>query len=182
MGSVLRFRNIFFSFWWRDVKAFRWGVTGGAYDNITQQQIPTYAGDAECCCASHAEYGSESHSTREKGSSTSRVQHVCPGLPWLHPPFGDWLPIPPRHPLWHTKDVGCRSNFDPSRPLYTQDTGFSVKSSLTAVCQGVQTLSTDMFACDRHTPKYLLGKICCPRNIWARNSCRGADFCEIFTE
>ena len=26
------------------------------------------------------------------------------------------------------------------------------------VCQGVQTLSTDMFACDRHTPKYLLGK------------------------
>ena len=26
-------------------------VTGGADDNITQQQIPTYAGDAECCCA-----------------------------------------------------------------------------------------------------------------------------------
>ena len=46
------------------------------------------------------------------------------------------------------KDVGCRSNFDPSRPLYTQDTSFSVKSSLTAVCQGVQfkTLSTDIFA------------------------------------
>ena len=43
------------------------------------------------------------------------------------------------------KDVGCRSNFDPSRPLYTQDTSFSVKSSLTAVCQGVQTLSTDIF-------------------------------------
>ena len=47
-----------------------------------------------------------------------------------------------------TKDVGCRSNFDPSRPLYTQDTSFSVKSSLTAVCQGVQTLSTDIFALD----------------------------------
>ena len=30
------------------------------------------------------------------------------------------------------KDVGCRSNFDPSRPFYTQDTSFSVKSSLTA--------------------------------------------------
>ena len=44
-----------------------------------------------------------------------------------------------------TKDVGCRSNFDPSRPRYTQDTSFSVKSSLTAVCQGVQTLSTDIF-------------------------------------
>ena len=43
------------------------------------------------------------------------------------------------------KDVGCRSNFDPSRPLYTQDTSFSVNSSLTAVCQGVQTLSTDIF-------------------------------------
>ena len=26
------------------------------------------------------------------------------------------------------KDVGCRYNFDPSRPLYTQDTSFSVKS------------------------------------------------------
>ena len=26
-------------------------VTGGADDNITQQQIPTYAGDAECRCA-----------------------------------------------------------------------------------------------------------------------------------
>ena len=54
------------------------------------------------------------------------------------------------------KGVGGRSNFDPSRPLYTQDTSFSVKSSLTAVCQGVQTLSTDIFAprCDRaaHTP------------------------------
>ena len=46
--------------------------------------------------------------------------------------------------IWY-KDVGCRSNFDPSRPLYTQDTSFSVKSSLTAVCQGVQTLSTDIF-------------------------------------
>ena len=44
------------------------------------------------------------------------------------------------------KDVGCRSNFDPSRPLHTQETSFSVKSSLTAVCQWVQTLSTDIFA------------------------------------
>ena len=44
------------------------------------------------------------------------------------------------------KHVGRRSNFDPSRPLYTQDTSFSVKSSLTVVCQGVQTLSTDIFA------------------------------------
>ena len=34
------------------------------------------------------------------------------------------------------KDVGCRSNFDPSRPLYAQDTSFSVKSSLMAVRQG----------------------------------------------
>jgi len=104
-------------------------------------------------------------STEVRATAQGRreAQHaVCStcvrGFPWLHPPFGDWLPIPPRHPLWHTKDVGCRSNFDPSRPLYTQDTSFSVKSSLTAVCQGVQTLSTDMFACDRHTPKYLLGK------------------------
>ena len=54
----------------------------------------TKLGTVYCCSrikrdASHAEYGSESHSTREKGSSTRRVQHVCPGLPWLHPPFGD---------------------------------------------------------------------------------------------
>ena len=52
----------------------------------------------------------------------------------------------PRNSALFGKDVGCRSNFDPSRPLYTQDTSFSVKSSLTAVCQGVQTLSTDIFA------------------------------------
>ena len=45
----------------------------------------------------------------------------------------------------NNKDVGCRSNFNPSGPLYTQDTSFSVKSSLTAVCHGVQTLSTDIF-------------------------------------
>ena len=64
--------------------------------------------------------------------------------------------------------VGCRSNFDPSRPLYTQDTSFSVKSSLTAVCQGVQTLSTDIFACERSARNVLAQK--CdnpyhPRNI-----------------
>ena len=46
----------------------------------------TKLGTAYCCSrikrgASHAEYGSESHSTREKGSSTRRVQHVCSGLP-----------------------------------------------------------------------------------------------------
>ena len=45
-----------------------------------------------------------------------------------------------------TKDVGCRSNFDPSRPLYTQDTSFSVKSSLTAVRQGAKVPSSDIFA------------------------------------
>ena len=44
------------------------------------------------------------------------------------------------------KDVGCRSNFDPSRPLYTQDTSFSVKSSLTAVRQGAKVPSSDIFA------------------------------------
>ena len=43
------------------------------------------------------------------------------------------------------KDVGCRSNFDPSRPLYTQDTSFSVKSSLTAVRQGAKVPSSDNF-------------------------------------
>ena len=75
MGSVLRFRNIFFCFWWRDVKAFRWGFTGGADDNITQQ-IPTYAGDAECCCAAvhtargaqrvHRTYSSKQHSSTQQ--------------------------------------------------------------------------------------------------------------------
>ena len=45
------------------------------------------------------------------------------------------------------KDVGCRSNFDPSRPLYTQDTSFSVKSSLTAVRQGAKVPSSDIFGC-----------------------------------
>ena len=44
-----------------------------------------------------------------------------------------------------SKDVGCRSNFDPSRPLYTQDTSFSVKSSLTAVRQGAKVPSSDIF-------------------------------------
>ena len=38
-----------------------------------------------------------------------------------------------------------KMSVDPSRPLCTQDTSFSVKSSLTAVRQGVQTLSTDIF-------------------------------------
>ena len=82
MGSVLRFRNIFFCFWWRDVKAFRWGVTGGADDNITQQQIPTYAG-AECCCAAvhtqpeeHNEYTEHTavNSTAVYSSSWAAVQ------------------------------------------------------------------------------------------------------------
>ena len=59
---------------------------------------------------------------------------------------------PSQTPSLAFKDVGCRSNFDPSRPLYTQDTSFSVKSSLTAVRQGVQTLSTDIFACFGSTP------------------------------
>ena len=45
----------------------------------------------------------------------------------------------------YTKDVGCRSNFDPSRPLYTQDTSFSVKSSLTAVREGAKVPSSDIF-------------------------------------
>ena len=55
-----------------------------------------------------------------------------------------FLLFPPEH-SYASKDVGCRSNFDPSRPLHAQDTSFSVKSFLTAVCQGVQTLSTDIF-------------------------------------
>ena len=46
----------------------------------------------------------------------------------------------------NSKDVGCRSNFDPSRPLYTQDTSFSVKSSLTVVRQGAKVPSSDIFA------------------------------------
>ena len=45
-----------------------------------------------------------------------------------------------------SKGVGCRSNFDPSRLLYTQDTSFSVKSSLTAVRQGAKVPSSDIFA------------------------------------
>ena len=45
----------------------------------------------------------------------------------------------------NSKDVGCRSNFDPSRPLYAQDTSFSVKSSLTAVRQGAKVPSSDIF-------------------------------------
>ena len=44
-----------------------------------------------------------------------------------------------------SKDVGCRSNFDPSRPLYTLDTSFSVKSCLTAVRQGAKVPSSDIF-------------------------------------
>ena len=47
--------------------------------------------------------------------------------------------------VFYSKDVGCRSNFDPSRPLYTQDTSFSVKSSLTAVRQGAKVPSSDIF-------------------------------------
>ena len=31
-------------------------------------------------------------------------------------------------------------------------------------------------------PNICWEKICCPRNIWARNISRGADFCEIFPE
>ena len=60
-------------------------------------------------------------------------------------------------PVIKKEDVGCRSNFDPSRPLYTQDTSFSVKSSLTAICQGVQTLSTDIFACHIISTTFLNG-------------------------
>ena len=63
------------------------------------------------------------------------------------------------------KDVGCRSNFDRSRPLYTQDTSFSVKSSLMAVCQGVQTLSTDIFGC--HHRLFLLARQ--PGVSWAHS-------------
>ena len=51
-----------------------------------------------------------------------------------------------------SKDVGCRSNFDPSRPLYTQDTSFGVKSSLTAVRQGAKVPSSDIFGCEDRTP------------------------------
>ena len=53
-----------------------------------------------------------------------------------------------RHAL-RRKYVGCLSNFDPSTPLYTQDTSFSVKSSLTAVRQGAKVPSSDIFA---HAP------------------------------
>ena len=80
-------------------------------------------------------------------------------------PFG-----PPESP--QAKDVGCRSNFDPSRPLYTQDTSFSVKSSLTAVCQGVQTLSTDIFAPSLPISEYRyppsLNFVLCHRSLRAR--------------
>ena len=41
------------------------------------------------------------------------------------------------------KDVGSRSKFDPSRPLDTQDTSLSVKSSLTAVRQGAKVPSSE---------------------------------------
>ena len=60
------------------------------------------------------------------------------------------------------------------------------------VCQGVQTLSTDMFACDRHTPKYLLGKNLLPekylgskylsRSRFLRNIPRVRFWREIFPE
>ena len=57
----------------------------------------------------------------------------------------------------YSKDVGCRSNFDPSRPLYTQDTSFSVKSSLTAVRQGTKVPSSDIFESSKVLAENSLG-------------------------
>ena len=65
---------------------------------------------------------------------------------WCAPP-STVVSICVKRTLTVRKDVGCRSNFDPSRPLYTQDTSFSVKSSLTAVRQGAKVPSSDIFDC-----------------------------------
>ena len=75
---------------------------------------------------------------------TSKIQYLSSLSDTIYPDKNSG-PFPASSHAISAKDVGCRSNFDPSRPLYTQDTSFSVKSSLTAVCQGVQTLSTDIF-------------------------------------
>ena len=64
-----------------------------------------------------------------------------------------------KYTLLQAKDVGCRSNFDPSRPLYAQDTSFSVKSSLTAVRQGAKVPSSDIFA-PRCVPRANHGRVC----------------------